>query len=117
MLRELRATKQQPKRSTSLISAGSRMNDSEPLLSRNPGVMHGTAALPQGVLKESQLVHQLLDGLKGLEIGPSSHNPFGLNTRNVGQRDEIYEQEQLRLMGKVTFLDFVARADEIPVES
>ena len=71
----------------------------------------------QPVFKESQLAHQMLDGLKGLEIGPSSHNPFGLNARYVGQRDEIYEKEQLRLAGKVTVLDFVARADEIPVES
>ena len=71
----------------------------------------------QPVFKESQLAHQMLDGLEGLEIGPSSHNPFGLNARYVGQRDEIYEKEQLRLAGKVTVLDFVARADEIPVES
>lgn len=93
------------------------MTKSEPLLSTNGGIAHGTHTSRQPVFKESQLAHQLLDGLKGLEIGPSSHNAFGLNTRNVGQRDEIYEQEQLRLTGTVAPLDFVARADEISVES
>ncbi len=65
----------------------------------------------QPVFKESQLAHQMLDGLEGLEIGPSSHNPFGLNAHYVGR------ETNSRLAGKVTVLDFVARADEIPVES
>jgi hypothetical protein len=43
---------------------------------------------------ESKLAHSLLDGLRGIEIGPSTHNPFGLNTRNVGHHDPVYEQEQ-----------------------
>jgi hypothetical protein len=32
---------------------------------------------------ESQLAHQLLDGLSGIEIGASLLNPFGLDTLNV----------------------------------
>jgi hypothetical protein len=36
------------------------------------------------IFPESRLAHELLDGLEGLEIGPASHNPFGLKTRNVG---------------------------------
>ena len=32
--------------------------------------------------KESALAHKYLDGLKGLEIGASAHNPFGLDTVN-----------------------------------
>lgn len=69
------------------------------------------------ITKQSQLAHQWLDGLHGLEIGPSSHNPFGLNTRNVGMRDEIYAREQMKLAGTVTPLDIVALADDIPVPS
>lgn len=67
------------------------------------------------VFPESLLAHKWLDGLKGLEIGPSAHNPFGLNTRNVGILDEIYENEQLSLVGKIARLDVIARADEIPL--
>ena len=33
--------------------------------------------------QESQLAHQLLDGLTGLEIGGAAHNAFGLDTMNV----------------------------------
>jgi hypothetical protein len=29
---------------------------------------------------ESKLAHQYLDGLKGIEIGGSAHNSFGLDT-------------------------------------
>lgn len=67
------------------------------------------------VFPESSLAHHWLDGLKGLEIGPSAHNPFGLNTRNVGMSDHIYQEEQLRLTGTVAKLHILARADNIPV--
>lgn len=76
-----------------------------------PGVQPRTTYL----FPESALAHKWLDGLKGLEIGPSAHNPFGLNTRNVGIRDEIYENEQLSLVGEAARLDIVARADDIPL--
>jgi hypothetical protein len=33
--------------------------------------------------RESTLAHRYLDGLKGLEIGGSYHNAFGLDTLNV----------------------------------
>ena len=38
--------------------------------------------------KESALAHRLLDGLEGIEIGGSAHNPFGLKTRNVDYSGE-----------------------------
>lgn len=69
----------------------------------------------KGAFRESRLAHRYLDGLTGLEIGASTHNPFGLATRNVGLRDEIYAAEQLRLTGEVAPLHIVARADDIPV--
>ena len=39
--------------------------------------------------KDSQLAHKYLDGLKGLEIGGSAHNPFNLDTLNVDYTDDI----------------------------
>lgn len=66
---------------------------------------------------ESQLAHKWLDGLCGIEIGPSSHNPFGLNTRNVGLIDSVYEHEQQTLTGKVSKLDVIAAAESIPLPS
>ncbi len=39
--------------------------------------------------RESQLAHKYLDGLKGLEIGGSEHNSFGLDTLNVDYTDDM----------------------------
>ncbi len=68
------------------------------------------------------LAHQLLDGLDGLEIGPAAHNPFGLNTRNVGlaaDRDsfdyEFFKQSQLEMCGSFAAIDISADAADIPV--
>lgn len=72
--------------------------------------------------KESALAHQLLDGLKGLEIGGSAHNAFGLDTLNVDRVSHEhpdfapYAAEQIRLCGEVMPVDIVAPGDCIPVE-
>ena len=65
-----------------------------------------------GVFRESQLAHQLLDGLEGIEIGPAAHNPFGLKTRSVGLTSEtdaadfsFYEKMQLENCGAVAAID------------
>lgn len=71
---------------------------------------------PRLVYPESRLAHKLLDGLKGIEIGPSTHNPFGLDTVNVGRHDAIYEKEQLELTGSYSKIHIEANADDIPVE-
>lgn len=71
---------------------------------------------------ESQLAHQLLDGLKGLEIGGAAHNAFGLDTLNVDRIPsdhpdfKPYADEQMRLCGEVMPVDIVAPGDCIPVE-
>ncbi len=70
------------------------------------------------IIQESALAHSLLDGLKGLEIGPAAHNPFGLNTRNVElpAAHEFYAAEQQRLSGlEPPHVDIWAAADSIPV--
>ena len=77
-----------------------------------------TAFVPQEhftIFPESRHAHAWLDGLSGLEIGPSTHNPFGLTTRNVGMQDLTYHNEQLRLTGAVAQLHIEARADNIPL--
>jgi SAM-dependent methyltransferase len=74
------------------------------------------------IFPESRLAHELLDGLEGLEIGPASHNPFGLKTRNVGltaDRDpddyEFFKQSQLEMCGSFATIDISADATNIPV--
>ncbi len=82
------------------------------------GVTH---AVTNGPLRfpEHALAHQLLDGLKGLEIGAAAHNPFGLNTRNVAPQEdyEFYAEEGRKLGVEPTPVDVVAFADDVPVPS
>lgn len=68
--------------------------------------------------KESALAHYILDGLCGLEIGASSHNPFGLNTLNVDYTDDmntVFKQDEARTAGFAAKVDIVAKGDEIPL--
>jgi SAM-dependent methyltransferase len=66
---------------------------------------------------EHGLAHRFLDGLKGLEIGASAHNPFGLQTRNVAPHDDYdFYAESSRVMEvEPAAVDLFALADEIPV--
>jgi len=56
---------------------------------------------------------------EGLEIGASSHNAFGLTTRNVDAHPGFpaFVDEQKRLAGRVAPVDIVAFAHDIPVAS
>lgn len=68
---------------------------------------------------ESRLAHQYLDGLAGIEIGGSSHNPFGLNTRNVdwtADAKRASKVEEVRRVGHAMPLDIVACADDLPLD-
>lgn len=71
---------------------------------------------------ESALAHALLDGLKGLEVGGSAHNAFGLETINVDAYPDdnprflaVYGAEQKKLCGHIMPVDLVAPGDKIPV--
>ena len=69
------------------------------------------------VYPESKLAHQYCVG-KGLEIGGSAHNPFGLNTLNVdvsGHMDTPFKQEEIRRCGRSLPVDIVAPGDAIPL--
>jgi SAM-dependent methyltransferase len=67
--------------------------------------------------KESQLAHQLLDGKRGIEIGASIHNQFGLKTLNVDYTDDIttaFKQEEMKIYGEYLKVDIVSPGDDLP---
>lgn len=58
------------------------------------------------IFKDSKLAHDYLDGLKGIEIGGSAHNPYNLNTINVDKKlSQVYIDEQTKMCGKVMNVD------------
>jgi anaerobic magnesium-protoporphyrin IX monomethyl ester cyclase len=66
---------------------------------------------------ESALAHKYCVG-KGLEIGGSAHNPFGLNTLNVDFTDSMdttFKKEEVKLCGQALGVDIVANGDDIPL--
>ena len=70
--------------------------------------------------RESALAHQYLDGLRGLEIGGSAHNAFGLNTLNVdytADMDTVYKRAEIDMCGEAMPVDIVAFGDCLPVFS
>lgn len=66
---------------------------------------------------ESALAHHYLDGMQGLEIGGSTHNPFGLNTKNVDYTAETNQYKKLeeKFVGQALLVDIVAPGDAIPL--
>jgi SAM-dependent methyltransferase len=67
---------------------------------------------------ESRLAHKYLDGLSGIEIGGSAHNPFGLKTRNIDYTDSmetVFKREEQRLCGEAMPVDIIAGGDELPL--
>lgn len=67
--------------------------------------------------KESNLAHRLLDGLEGIEVGGSAHNPFGLKTRNVDFQGglTVFKREEIKICGESLPVDIVAPGDAIPL--
>lgn len=66
---------------------------------------------------DSEFVHRYLDGLKGIEIGGSAHNDFGLDAINVdryGSTDTIYKDEEWRLAGRRRRVDLIAPGEDLP---
>ncbi|MBI2900065.1 MAG: class I SAM-dependent methyltransferase [Planctomycetes bacterium] len=67
---------------------------------------------------ESELAHRYLDGLRGLEIGGSAHNSFGLRTKNVdcvGDMDTKFKKAEVEQCGAAMPVDIVAPGDALPV--
>lgn len=70
--------------------------------------------------KESALAHRYLDGLDGLEIGGSAHNPFGLKTRNVDYTADMttrFKLAEIEMCGEALPVDIVAPGDCLPLEA
>lgn len=61
----------------------------------------------------------LLKGLKGIELGPAAHNPFGVDAINVGPdrpEDAVFRAAEKQFCGKVAGIDLIGHAADIPVE-
>lgn len=70
-----------------------------------------------GMFRESNLAHRLLDGKRGIEIGASAHNPFGLKTLNVDYTDDLstgFKNEEIKMCGRYAKVDIVAPGDDLP---
>src|SRR5437868_64580 len=66
---------------------------------------------------ESANAHKWLDGLRGIEIGASAHNPFGLNTINVDNDADptsVFKKAEIDLCGEAARVDIVAEGDDLP---
>jgi len=73
----------------------------------------------RAVFPESRLAHALLDGLSGIEIGASAHNPFGLQSLNVdysASNDTVFKLEELRRAGVSARVDVVAEGNSLPFD-
>jgi SAM-dependent methyltransferase len=69
--------------------------------------------------RRSPFVSGYLTGMRGIEIGASSHNRFYLDAINVdrfGGNDTVYKREERRLVMHAVKVDVVAPGDELPFE-
>lgn len=68
--------------------------------------------------KDSKRAHELLDSLKGIEIGGAEHNPFHLpDCINVDCTDDmntVFKIGEEKLYGKKMKVDVVANGDDLP---
>lgn len=66
---------------------------------------------------ESKIAHGLLDDLKGVEIGASVHNAFGLDTLNLdysAAKENAFGAMERDLCGEHESVDIVAQGDALP---
>lgn len=70
--------------------------------------------------KESELAHKYLDGLNGIEIGASAHNPFNIPKCIYVDRyesmDTVYKLEEQKICGESLKPDVIANGDDLPFE-
>ena len=71
--------------------------------------------------QDSKLAHKYLDGLKGIEIGASAHNPFNLPNcvyiSNNIDPNNIHHQEELNLCGEIQRVNIVAEGNQLPLKN
>ena len=83
-------------------------------------VTHKLRPLASNKFKESRLAHQLLDGLKGVEIGGSAHNPFGLNSLNVDytkDQNTVFKKYEVKMCGECLKVDIEAPGNQLPFDN
>lgn len=73
------------------------------------------------IFSESKIVHRYLDGLKGIELGPSKHNPFGIPgcifvDQYQPTMEDAYGKAQFELCGDIQKIDVIAKADVLPFD-
>ena len=68
------------------------------------------------IFPKSHLATKYLTGLRGVEIGGSAHNAYGLDTINVDYTDEVtvYKEAEVRECGEMLKVDVVADAADLP---
>lgn len=69
--------------------------------------------------QRSKFVSGYLQGMRGIEIGASSHNRFHLDAINVdrfGGNDTVYKREERRLVLHAVKVDVVAPGDALPFD-
>ena len=69
--------------------------------------------------RESETAHKYLDGLKGIEVGGSAHNPFGLNTINVDFTDDmntIFKKAEEQICGEKLKVDVIGNGEDLQFE-
>jgi SAM-dependent methyltransferase len=81
------------------------------------GMLRATLAWRLVRRQRSEFVSGYLTGLRGIEIGASSHNRFYLDAINVdrfGEGDTVYKREERRLVLHAVKVDVVAPGDDLP---
>jgi SAM-dependent methyltransferase len=67
----------------------------------------------------SKLANSFLTGLKGIEMGASAHNPFGLDTINVDWTDSLdtsWKKEEIEMCGETAKVDVIADGTKLPFQ-
>ncbi|MFM9165023.1 MAG: methyltransferase domain-containing protein, partial [Solirubrobacterales bacterium] len=65
-----------------------------------------------------ELATRYLDGLSGIEIGAAAHNRYPVEAINVDRAatpHRSYQEEQMRLAGRVAAVELVAEGDRLPL--
>jgi SAM-dependent methyltransferase len=72
---------------------------------------------PYTMFRDSAVAHRFLDGLAGIEVGGSAHNPFHIaGCLNVDYTDQatVFTAEQVRIYGEAARVDVVSQGDDLP---
>lgn len=70
------------------------------------------------IFKDSEIAHNLLDNLWGIEIGGSAHNPFNLphclNVDYSESMNSVFKKAEIKFCGTALKVDIIASGDNLP---